>query len=77
VRLYLKIERALGAAFGGAFPVVVVPQEQLDRLVKNAPPAFGADAARYRHYKAFVKPPLLAREILPTISLKDGVDEAS
>jgi uncharacterized protein (DUF1697 family) len=44
--------------------------------MKNAPPGFGDDPARYRYDVAFVRPPSQAGLILPTISLKHGVDEA-
>jgi uncharacterized protein (DUF1697 family) len=49
----------------------------MERIVVNAPPGFGADPGQYRYDVVFIKPPLSARDILPGISLKDGVDEAS
>jgi uncharacterized protein (DUF1697 family) len=71
-----SIEQALTTEFAGTFPVVVLNRKQLESVVKNAPPGFGDDAARYRYDVAFVKPPAQAQVILPTISLKRGVDEA-
>jgi uncharacterized protein (DUF1697 family) len=75
-RLSLAIEEALSAAFAGAFPVVIVPQQQLDSVVHKAPAAFGSDPVQYRYDVAFLRPPLRAGAILPTINLKTGVDEA-
>src|SRR5262249_13049628 len=74
--LSVSIEAALAAEFACTMPALVLTREQLERVTKNAPPGFGDDPARYRYHVAFVKPPVRARLILPTISLKDGVDEA-
>ena len=74
--LSFSIEGALAAEFTGAFPVLVLSREKLERVVKNAPSGFGEDPARYRYDVAFVKSPFRAGLILPTISLKDGVDAA-
>src|SRR4051794_2964868 len=74
--LSVTIEAGLTAAFARTFSVVVLTGEQLARVMTNAPPRFGADPARYRYDVVFVKPPMRARLILPTISLKDAVDEA-
>jgi uncharacterized protein (DUF1697 family) len=71
-----SVEEALTKEFTGTFPVVVLNHKQLESVVKNAPPGFGDDAARYRYDVAFVRPPARAQVILPTISLKRGVDEA-
>jgi len=75
-RLSVAIEKALAAKFACSAPTVLVSEEQLETVVKNAPPGFGAHPAQYRYDVAFVKPSLQARAILPTISLKAGVDEA-
>jgi len=75
-RLSLAIEEALTTAFARTFPVVIVSQGQLDNVVHHAPAAFGADPVQYRYDVAFLRAPLRAAAILPTISLKAGVDEA-
>jgi uncharacterized protein (DUF1697 family) len=75
LKLSNSIEQALAAGLSCA--VVIVPKAQLELVVHNAPPAFGADPAHYKYDVAFVKPPLQARAILPAINLKPGVDEAS
>jgi len=74
--LTATLEAALAAVFSRPFSVVVLTREQLERVVTNAPPGFGADPARYRYDVVFVKPPVRAGSILPTISLHDCVDEA-
>lgn len=76
-RLSAVIEEAVKTGFGCTSLVVIMPQEQLESVVLKAPPEFGAYPARYRYDVIFMKPPLCAREVLPTISLKGGVDEAS
>lgn len=76
-RLSRAIEEAVAREVGCTAPVVIVTQEQLESIVINAPPGFGTDPGRYRYDVIFIRPPLCARDILPTISLKDGVDEAS
>ena len=71
------IEEAVAQEFGCNSAVVIVSQEQLESIVVNAPRGFGVDPARYPYDVVFIKPPLCAPGVLPTISLKDGVDEAS
>ncbi len=75
-KLSLAIETALAAEFACALPVVLLSRDQLGRVVTAPPPGFGAEPALYRYDVVFLKPPALALSILPTIALKDGVDEA-
>jgi uncharacterized protein (DUF1697 family) len=74
--LSATIESTIATEFGCTSTVVVVPEEQLERVIKQAPPRFGAQPAKYRYDVVFIKPPLCAQKVLPTILLKDGVDEA-
>jgi uncharacterized protein (DUF1697 family) len=74
--LSVAIEAALAAEFDRKLPVLVLTGEQLERVTKNAPPGFGDNPARYRYDVAFVKPPMRAQLILPTLPLRDGVDQA-
>ena len=69
-----KIERVLSKKFNYTSQIVLVSQKDLATVVKNAPPKFGADSARYRYDVLFLKPPLTAREALKVVSLKEGVD---
>jgi uncharacterized protein (DUF1697 family) len=77
VTLSVVIEEALAAEVSCTPAVVVVPEEQLERVVRRAPLSFGTDPAAYRYDVVFLKPPVRARDVMPTISLKAGVDEAS
>jgi uncharacterized protein (DUF1697 family) len=70
------IEEAVAREFGCNSLVVVVSQAQLEAVVLKAPPGYGADPARFRYDVVFMKPPLSARQVLPAISLRKGVDEA-
>jgi uncharacterized protein (DUF1697 family) len=71
-----EIENAMTKDFGFPSLVVVVSEPQLERVITQAPPAFGAQPAQYRYDVAFLKPPAAARDVLSTIRLKDGVDRA-
>ncbi len=70
------IENALTREFGFPSTVVVVSESQLERVTTQAPPEFGVQPALYRCDVAFLKPPIAAHEVLPTIRLRDGVDQA-
>jgi uncharacterized protein (DUF1697 family) len=76
-RLSSVVEEAVATEFGCTSLIVVVPEKQLKRIVTQAPPDFGAHPDKYRYDVVFIKPPLSARQVLPSISLKEGVDEAS
>jgi uncharacterized protein (DUF1697 family) len=76
LRLSRMIEDALTEEFGFACVVVVVTQEQLERVITQAPADFGGRPAEYLCDVVFLKPPIAARDVLSTIRLKDGVDQA-
>jgi uncharacterized protein (DUF1697 family) len=75
-KLSVAIEEALAMEFTCASSVVVVPESQLEKVVMQAPPSFGINPAAYRYDVVFLRPPLRARDVLPSISLKTGVDKA-
>jgi uncharacterized protein (DUF1697 family) len=75
-RLARKLESILSAQFGYAALLVLVSQDKLENVVQGAPNDFGADPGTYRYDVIFVRPPLRAPDILPTLKLKAGVDEA-
>ena len=75
-RLAVVIEEALAAELSCTPAVVIVSEEQLARVVRQAPPAFGTDPVAYRYDVVFLRPPVRARDVLPTVSIKAGVDEA-
>lgn len=70
-----KIEAGLDAAFDYASSVVVLSVKDLAAVVKEAPPAFGKQPARYRYDVLFVKPPLKARAALKDVPQNPAVDE--
>lgn len=76
VRLSRMIEDVLTREFGVSSVVVVLTEAQLQQVVTHAPPSFGVQPAQFRYDVAFLKPPIEAGDILPTIRLKDGVDQA-
>jgi uncharacterized protein (DUF1697 family) len=76
LRLSSVIEDSLTKAFSVPSIVVVVTEEQLERVITQAPAGFGVQPAQYRYDVAFLKPPVAARDVLSTIRLKDGVDKA-
>src|SRR5688572_23183181 len=47
-RISGAIEEAVAREFSCTAAVVIVPQQQMERIVVNAPPRFGADPGRYR-----------------------------
>jgi len=74
--LSAAVEKAICTEFGCTVPVVIVSRTQLESVVKRAPAGFGSDPEQYRYDVVFVKPPTRAAAILPSVSLKEGVDEA-
>jgi uncharacterized protein (DUF1697 family) len=74
-KLSHTIEQALSQGRINPAAAFVVSEHQLEGVVKDAPSAFGLDPKKYRYYAAFLKTPLIARELLPSIELREGVDE--
>jgi uncharacterized protein (DUF1697 family) len=70
------IEQAIESAFSYPGPVVVVSQKELGAVIEKCPPAFLADLGEYRRDVVFLKPPCRAQDVLPTVRLKGGVDQA-
>lgn len=69
------IEDALHETFAYASRVVLVSKKELARVIAEAPAGFGEEPSRYRYDVVFVKPPVSARDALPQLSTKPGVDE--
>lgn len=76
VKITKKIEAALSKTFAYESKVVVIVATDLERVVAEAPPKFGAAPARYRYDVLFVKAPLTSREAMEQVTTKPGVDEA-
>lgn len=75
-RLTSSIETLLSAEFGYTALIVLVSADQLGRVIQEAPEGFGTEPETYRYDVIFFRPPFRAREVLPTVKLKKGVDEA-
>jgi len=75
VRLAQKIESALSAQFGYDALIVLVSEDTLAAVVENAPDDFGTDPGTYRYDVIFLRLPVRGPDLLPTIKLKEGVDE--
>ena len=75
-RVAAKIESALSAQFGYTALVVLVSEDQLAAVVDEAPKDFGIEPTEYRYDVIFLRPPFRARDVLSTMKLKEGVDEA-
>ena len=69
-----RIEAELAKAFDYAASVVVRSRQQLRRVVRDAPPAFGARPERYRYDVLYLKPPLTAAEALALVPADPEVD---
>ena len=69
-----RIETELAKAFDYAASVVVRSRQQLRRVVREAPPGFGARPAQYRYDVLYLKPPLAAAEALALVPARPGVD---
>lgn len=74
VKLAATIEQALRDTFGYEARVVLLTAAQLAQVIEEAPPGFGTQPAKYRYDVAFVRPPAMARDVLPVLAPKDGVD---
>ena len=55
---------------------MLVSGAELERVVAEAPPTFGAEPTLYRYDVLFVKPPMTTPEALAQVTTKPGVDEA-
>lgn len=76
VKLTSKVELGLSKRFNYQSKVVIVSQDQLDFVVKDAPKGFGQSPDEYRYDVIFIKEPLTVDEAFNNIKLKEGVDNA-
>jgi len=76
-RLAARMERALSARFAYAARAVVLDHKQLAYVVLRAPAGFGKQPAKYRYDVMFLRSPVTATEVMKSISLKEGVDNAT
>ena len=75
-KLAPRIESTLSKQFGYRATVVLRSRRQMERIVEQAPRRFGHDPAKYRYDVVFLKEPVSADDVLPSIALREGVDTA-
>jgi uncharacterized protein (DUF1697 family) len=75
-KLTTQIEGALSKAFHYESRVVVRSMSELKAIIDRAPKGFGSDPGTYRYDVIFLKEPLTAGEVMKSISLREGVDQA-
>jgi uncharacterized protein (DUF1697 family) len=75
-RLTKQVEEALSTAFGYESRVAIRSQEEMERIVAEAPEGFGRAPATYRYDVIFLKEPVTAAEAMKSIRTKEGVDQA-
>lgn len=73
--LVKALEAALSLEFAYESRVVLLSAAELARVVSEAPPGFGRDPKKYRYDVLFVKEPFTAKQALPEVPAKPGVDE--
>jgi uncharacterized protein (DUF1697 family) len=71
-----EIQRVLSKQFGYTATVAVLAERQLRAVIKKAPKGFGQRPDEYYSDVLFLMPPLTAKEVLPQLKLRDGVDQA-
>lgn len=76
VRLTDQIEAVLSESFNYELPVVVRSAGEMEKIVAQAPEAFGSDPASYRYDVIFLKEPLAPAEAMQVVTAKEGVDQA-
>jgi uncharacterized protein (DUF1697 family) len=72
--LVARIETELSKAFAYIPTIVLRSRQQLNAVVREAPPGFGARPTDYRYDVIFLRDPLSSSEALMSVSVKDGVD---
>jgi len=71
-----RIEKELSKRFNYPSRLVTVTHEELEKTVHSAPRGFGSEPDTYRYDVIFLKEPLIPKEAIKSISIKEGVDEA-
>ena len=74
IQLTEQIEKALSGRFDYNSRVFLIFQQDLIKLVNNAPEGFGVHPDVYRYDIIFLKSPLTSEEALSKIKTKEGVD---
>ncbi len=72
-----KVQEHLRTTFNYQSPIVVLSQQDVTKIVKNAPKSFGTEPSLYKYDVLFLKPPLIANLSINDIVLNEGVDIAT
>ena len=75
--LTAQIEDALANTFAYQLPVVVRSQDEMNEIVAGAPAGFGSEPESYRYDVLFLKEPVTAADVMPVVTTKEGVDQAT
>lgn len=75
-RLTKQIEESLSGTFGYESRIVLRSQEDLEKIVEEAPEGFGREPALYRYDVIFLKEPLTAAAAMKELKIKEEVDQA-
>lgn len=75
--LSLKIQTSLSDNYGIVTCVIVMSLKELKRIVMNAPSGFGSIPDQYKYDVIFIKPPVIAEEILRKIKLNPEIDKVA
>lgn len=73
--LVKKIEQELTGKFDYKSRIVLISQDSLAKVVKNAPSGFGDEPDIFRYDVFFLMPPLTPAEAIEKITLREGVDQ--
>ena len=71
-----KIEKGLSKRFNFEAKVVVIAQKELAAIVKSAPDGFGKEEKKFRYDVIFLKEPLVSKEAMQSVKVREGVDTA-
>lgn len=76
-QLTSTIEETLSDTFDYQSKIVLLSDLQLQKVIENAPCAFGKDTDTYKFDILFIKPPLTSQQAIERIKLKEGVDQVA
>ena len=76
-KLTIDVETKLSERFSYASNVVLLTQQQLQRIVEQAPEGFGTLPDEYRYDVIFLKPPLAPAEVLAGLKTNPKVDKVT
>jgi len=75
-RLSSRIEAALSKTFNYEAMAVLRSIKEMKDIVGHAPQGFGSNPDAYRYDVIFLKRPLTPSDVMDSISIKEGVDQA-